>query len=292
MSIIKRRKTSEYLQLHNYPVQKDLEDLAAIGLLTYIMSLPEDWTLRKTQLQSKFSRRKTDGAWKLLVEKKYAIGFICYVDRKKTYYYNVSDQAFTEAEYLDFIEETLKEVLANTSFVSSIKEIPDNVFKIPDLTDETTEQNVQYTTAQRVQYKQYSTIRTVQSVHLQNKDSKKKYPQINNNKKNTLDNYQDIISDKEEFKKELIESCNAFYIKFAAGRYSKEHWNTIVNKFAEETVDNDRHLNVPREKIPGYSYSALKKITDHSDYKRSDEFKDYQEAMKAIVEISDEDLPF
>jgi hypothetical protein len=32
MSIIKRRKTVDYLQLHNYPVQKDLEDLAAIGL--------------------------------------------------------------------------------------------------------------------------------------------------------------------------------------------------------------------------------------------------------------------
>lgn len=292
MSIIKRRKTSEYLQLHNYPVQKDLEDLAAIGLLTYIMSLPEDWTLRKTQLQAQFSRRKTDGAWKLLAKKKYAVGFICYVDRKKTYYYNVSDQAFSELEYLDFVEDTLREILTTTTNVSSIKEMPDNAYIIPNLTDEPTEQNVQYTTVQKEQYKEYSTIKTVQSVHLQIKDSKKKYQQRNNNKGNNIDNYQDIITDQEEFKKLLTDSCHTFYSKFSAGRYSKEHWNTIVNKFVDETVANNRHLNIPREKITGYAYSALKKITDHTDYKRSDEFQDYQEAMRAIVEIRQEDLPF
>jgi hypothetical protein len=174
MSIIKRRKTVDYLQLHNYPVQKDLEDLAAIGLLTYIMSLPQDWELHKTQLQKKFSRRKVDGAWKILVEKKYAIGFICYADRKKTYHYNVSDIPFTEEEYFQFANDTLEELLKEHESVSSIKEIPDSPYKIYQVQDEipegiTTAQIEQYTIAQIEQYKKYSTIYTVLNVQIQKK---------------------------------------------------------------------------------------------------------------------------
>mgnify|MGYP001058072996 CR=1 FL=1 len=111
MTIIKRRKTTNYLQVHNHPVQKDLEDLAAIGLLTYIMSLPEDWTIHKTQLQAQFTRRKTDGAWKILAQKGYAIGFSCYIKGRVKFFYTVSDIAFTQEEYLEFVESELKGLL-------------------------------------------------------------------------------------------------------------------------------------------------------------------------------------
>lgn len=141
--IVKRKKTSNYLQLHNYPVQQDLKDLEAIGLLTYIMSLPEDWVLYKTQLQSTFSRRKVDAAWKVLAQKKYLVGFICYVDGKKTYFYNVSDIAFTQEQYDDFVNDTLEELVNEGEKVTSVSEMPDNPYKI--------------TTARFVQYVLYST---------------------------------------------------------------------------------------------------------------------------------------
>ncbi|PED64045.1 hypothetical protein [Priestia megaterium] len=209
MTIIKRRKTVNYLQVHNFPVQKDLEDLAAIGLLTYVMSLPEDWTIHKTQLQSQFSRRKTDGAWKLLAEKGYAIGFSCYIKGRVKFFYTVSDVAFTQKEYLEFVEEELKGLLDDPKIwdkkslipISNLKPMQDNIFDIPMMELSPTDvqnvqqctdvQNVQQTIAQNVQHKMYSTICTVQNVHLINKHIKKIYSQKNRNKENKFVNKED-----------------------------------------------------------------------------------------------------
>lgn len=68
-SIIKRRKTANYTQINNEPIQNDLKNLGAIGLLSYIISLPSDWTLYKTQLYKTFTRRTVESAWKILIEK-------------------------------------------------------------------------------------------------------------------------------------------------------------------------------------------------------------------------------
>ncbi|MEK5205205.1 hypothetical protein NST55_28595 [Bacillus sp. FSL R10-2789] len=301
MSIIKRRKTVQYLQLNNFPVQEDLDDLSAIGLLTYVMSLPEDWVLHKTQLQSTFSRRKVDGAWKILAEKKYAIGFICYLDGKKTYHYNVSDISFTEEEYLQFVDDALKELLEKGHQIRSIKEMPDNAYIIPDLS--TTVQNVQQseiTTAQNVQYSMYSTISTVQNVQIQNKYNTKKQEQKNKNKENIkIDNYQGPIINSlnpDEFKSLLTNSCNNFYPTFAPGRWNKKDWSTIIEKFVSETVESGRYKNVPQDKIEGYAFVSIRNMTEHNTYKHSEEFAEYQESMKELAAraplFNDDDLPF
>lgn len=293
-NIIKRRKTVEYLQLHNFPVQKDLDDLSAIGLLTYIMSLPENWKLHKSWLQSKFSRRKVDGAWKVLSEKSYVIGFSCYVEGKRKYFYNVSDVAFTEQEFLEFVEETLKELIReywdekSTIPISSIEIMVDSPFKIPIMeindTDvqnvqQTNVRNVQQTIAQIVQqtivrfvqYKMYSTICTVQNVHILNIYIKKIQKQKHINKENNI-----IVNlqgepikflDKDEFRFSLINACNNFYNEFAPSRWNKESWFKIVNQFVEETVSNERHLTVPEENILGYAYQSLKGISRKHDKK-------------------------
>ncbi|MEM5635468.1 hypothetical protein AAHB65_01395 [Bacillus toyonensis] len=82
-NIIKRRHTNQYAQIHNNPLQNDLVDLRAIGLLSHLMSLPSDWVIYKTQLYKKFSRKNIDAAWKELANKNYIIGFNCYIDGKK-----------------------------------------------------------------------------------------------------------------------------------------------------------------------------------------------------------------
>lgn len=110
MTIVKRRKTSEYAQIHNHVLQEGLNDLGAIGLLAYIMSLPADWELHKTHLQQKFTRRTVDTAWKQLVEKGYAIGIYGWHKGKKVYIYQVSDIPFTEEEFQDFSNETITEL--------------------------------------------------------------------------------------------------------------------------------------------------------------------------------------
>ncbi|RAT01375.1 hypothetical protein A6E27_22855 [Bacillus cereus] len=143
-NVIKRRHTSEYAQIHNKPLQDDLTDLRAIGLLSHMMSRPAEWVFHKTQLHKQFSRKNVDAAWKLLVEKKYIVGFYCHKDGHKSYYYNVSDLPFTDEEYYEFVKEEVSEL---TEKGHSIKHIN----PIPGLTLDTTEfsssvPNVQQTT--------------------------------------------------------------------------------------------------------------------------------------------------
>ena len=51
MSIIKRKKQDKFFIMSNHATQQNLTSLNAIGLLAYIKSLPEDWTLYKRNLQ-------------------------------------------------------------------------------------------------------------------------------------------------------------------------------------------------------------------------------------------------
>lgn len=131
-NVIKRRHTSEYAQIHNKPLQDDLEDLREIGLLSHMMSRPAEWVFHKTQLHKQFSRKNVDTAWKGLVAKRYIVGFYCHKDGQKSYYYNVSDLPFTDEEYYEFVKTEISEL---TEKGHSIK----HVNPIPGLTLDTTE---------------------------------------------------------------------------------------------------------------------------------------------------------
>lgn len=131
-NVIKRRHTSEYAQIHNKPLQDDLEDLREIGLLSHMMSRPAEWVFHKTQLHKQFSRKNVDAAWKGLVAKRYIVGFYCHKDGQKSYYYNVSDLPFTDEEYYEFVKTEISEL---TEKGHSIK----HVNPIQGLTLDTTE---------------------------------------------------------------------------------------------------------------------------------------------------------
>lgn len=160
MSIIKRKKQNRFFQMSNKSAQEDLENLASIGLLAYIISLPEDFRLYKTQLQSKFTRRTVDGAFKELVQKRYIAGFSCYIKRRKQYFYIASDEALTAEEFAAFIRETIEE----QGELKNIKTLPDSPFEIPS----------EFTAAQNVQYKECSTESAEQNVHVQRNKPKDK----------------------------------------------------------------------------------------------------------------------
>ncbi len=81
------------------------------------------------------------------------------------------------------------------------------------------------------------------------------------------------------FKVLLTDACNQFYRQFSLGRYSKKQWITLIDKFATDTIESERYLKVPIQKIKGYAYQALKNITANSDYKHSEDFDDYQKVM-------------
>ncbi|MEH7012246.1 hypothetical protein V7087_15770 [Neobacillus niacini] len=102
--IIKRRKTSDYAQIHNEVLQ-ELEDIRSIGLISHLMSLPESWVISKMQFYSKFGRGPITNAIKELEAKKYWVTIQYREGKKKLYYYQVSDVAFDDSDVLTMIAE-------------------------------------------------------------------------------------------------------------------------------------------------------------------------------------------
>lgn len=184
MSIIKRKKQNQFFIMSNDAAQNDLENLASIGLLAYIISLPVDFKLHKTYLQNKFTRRTVDGAFKELTIKKYIAGYSAYINRKKQYFYIASDEKLTEKDFNIFVHETFYETLQTTGHTpKNLQVINDNQFEI--LIDFSNVQNVHNSNVQNVQYNMYSTTSTEPNAQIQinNKKEilKRNTTNINNN---------------------------------------------------------------------------------------------------------------
>lgn len=110
MSVIKTIKSANYVQIHNDALQNPELSLKAKGLLGYLMSLPEDWKIFKTELQKHFKDGRTavENAWKELVEAGYAIQIDKRDEKGKfVYEYYVTDVPFTteQISQLTYTEE-------------------------------------------------------------------------------------------------------------------------------------------------------------------------------------------
>lgn len=288
-NIIKRRKTSHYTQVNNFPIQKDLGDLSAIGLLTYIMSLPEDWVLHKTQLQSVFTRRKIDTAWKILVQKNYAIGFHAHVQGRKNYFYMVSDVAFTHEDFDTFVSETIEELEKGGNSVFKSEAIPDSNFTTKG------ELAAEISTVQNVHHIPNSSNGATTKELSTKKHKTKKHSILL-----TIDNLQEASQGNEKAilstgstspavetsspEKLFTDACHAYYTEFSVGRWDKKTWNKVVKHFVTETIAKGRHNSVPAYKRNGYVYKALERIATHHDSKKEGKAvkEDYRETMNEL----------
>jgi DNA-binding PadR family transcriptional regulator len=113
---------------------------------------------------------------------------------------------------------------------------------------------------------------------------KNKEKEKSKNKKELIDNYQGItkLLNCDEFRIEMTKLTNDFYNDFALNRWNKKQWNTLVKKFVDEIIDTGRYGNIPLDKMKGYAYKSLLNMVDHNDYKNSEEFAEYQEAMQNL----------
>ncbi|WP_042220974.1 hypothetical protein [Oceanobacillus manasiensis] len=255
--IVKNRNESGYVKIDNKVVQEDLKDLAAIGLLTHILSHAPTWEIHKSELHRKFTRRKVDSSWKVLLEHRYIMGFFCHVNGHHKYYYKAADHPFSQTDFETFIEEQKKELEEEGKVVFNIKVIKDSPFVVPDF----------FSDLQNVQFKADS----AKSATTNEKKTKE-----TGTKKHSLATVNKPTNKMEQ----IIEIANEFYAEFAAGRWAKEKWHKIIEKYAREFVDNNR--NVPDYRLKPYVYGSLKKIADHHDYKNSKEYADYLAVMREI----------
>lgn len=103
--IIKTVKTNRYTQIHNDVVQKKLKKLNSIGVLTYLLSLPEEWTIRKTDLQKRFGKAAVNQAFEELEEMGFLASFQFRNGNRNDYAYAVSDIEFDMSAILDMAKE-------------------------------------------------------------------------------------------------------------------------------------------------------------------------------------------
>lgn len=263
--IIKRRKTSDYAQIHNGALQS-LEDIRSIGLISHLMSLPESWTISKMQLYKKFGRGPITNAIKELEAKKYWVT-VQYRDGKKTlYYYNVSDVPFTDAEVLEMIREVkgagFKIIALSESFAHLLSIGENQQLKSEDTSF------VPSSIVGNEQLMVNSSPSTVENRHLINKYGQTNKEKQNKEKRNIV-NLQaiDNFLNPNKFKIALIDACNSYYTEFAPNRWSKQSWLTLIETFVNETIQNERYITIPEANIKSYAYASIKNMAHKVDKK-------------------------
>lgn len=99
------------------------------------------------------------------------------------------------------------------------------------------------------------------------------------------------LSNEDEAIQLLTDATNELYAEFAIGRWNKEQWTNLITKFVMETIASERYLNITYGSVKGYVYVALKKMTDHHDYKNSAEYEEYQQTMSKAKQNVSIELP-
>lgn len=120
---------------------------------------------------------------------------------------------------------------------------------------------------------------------VQKGSSIKKKNKKEKDKKNKFDNYQESIINihkPKEFKLLLFEATDELYTQFAIGRWSKNDWNKLMEKFVDETIQSGRYNNITLDKIKSYVYVSIKNMAKHFDYKRSKEYAEYKESIHKL----------
>ncbi|WP_240522265.1 hypothetical protein [Bacillus thuringiensis] len=163
MSIVRRKKTSEYSPLHNGLLQDKRLSYSARGLASYLLSLPEDWTIVKDQLYNhseKDGRKVVDRCFLELLQHGYMIAGYGYGLKEgsrskrpvKQYEYIISDIPFIADEIDEFYLELCQKW----------KSVGINPCNYSDLSN-----------VQKVQYKKNSTKSTPTKKYLKKKDLQK-----------------------------------------------------------------------------------------------------------------------
>lgn len=102
-----------------------------------------------------------------------------------------------------------------------------------------------------------------------------------NNKFNYNCNYKKSMTS-EKFRVLLTDACNELYTKLSIGRYSKKQWNTLIEKFVNDSIERKYYQTVSINKLKGFAFKCLEKITDNTDYKYSGDFAQYKEIMTEL----------
>lgn len=126
-------KSKGYESLPRELLQSKELTLEAIGLIANISSYPENWVLRKTELQKRFpkhGRRVIDRIWDELVENSYILQFRKRVGRSYDYRYFYDVTPFSAEEVQELLHHNFDD-----NFMLYHKDMKSEGFNVKDLTD-------------------------------------------------------------------------------------------------------------------------------------------------------------
>jgi hypothetical protein len=256
--IIKRRKTSNFAQIQNHPLQT-LADIRATGVLAHLMSMPDNWVIRKTHLYSKYGRGPISSGIALLEKLGYWVHLSYRDGRENIHLYHLSDVAFTESEVEKMIFEVEK-----TGF--KVKHISEPFHHL--LLTQNEGQVDPFSTVDFQQLNFNSPFSTVENRQLLNKDRQKNKEQINRNQRNIVNLQQaSPFLEGEDFKQALATACHEHYPQFAPGRWSKQAWQTLIESFVEETYETGRFKNISGDNIHSYAHASILNMVHSFDCK-------------------------
>ena len=256
--IIKRQKRKDFAQIHNHPLQR-LTDIRAIGVLAHLMSMPENWVIRKTHLYSTYGRGPITSGIAVLEQLGYWVELTYRDGRENIYLYHLSDVPFTDSE----VEEMILEVEKAGFKVKHISEPYHHLLLAQNegFLDP-------FSTVDFQQLKFNSPFSTVENRQLLNKEKKRKIEQINRDQTNIVNSQEDHpLSHLDEFEKAITNVCDELYVEYAPGRWNKRSWNTLTHAFIKETIETNRYKSIPRNQIRAYTEAAIRKMAFFNDKK-------------------------
>jgi hypothetical protein len=257
--IIKRRKTTNFAQIHNHVLQS-ISDIRAIGLIAHLMSMPTEWVIRKTHLYSKFGRAPVTNGIVVLEEHKYWVHITFRDGSKNIHAYHISDVPFTDSEITLMIKD-LHEAGFRVSTISG---------PFLHLLNGKKEENVcRSSNVDSEQLNLNSSESTVENEQLLNTERQRKDKQINKNQRNIV-NLQETLPDlleEDAFRQALTSACHQLYPQYAPGRWSKQAWQTLIESFVEETFETGRFKNIPVDNIHSYAHAAICNMVHSFDCK-------------------------
>lgn len=226
------KRENPFVQLDKEYIGNGTLSLKATGLLTYILSRPDGWKIRMKDIQKRFNDGETSvrSAMNELLKNGYVHRYQERAEKGKfsEWIYDVYERPEYNPHYKPERE----------NHVSA----PKRDFPHSDNpnTDKPNSGNHEYI-----------------NNDFSNND-------LNNNDLNNID--KDIVN-KEDVNNIFKNICNEFYNEFSPGRWNKDNWIKIVDKYINEIIEKEVYKKVPSENWVSYVYSSIKNIAYKHDLK-------------------------
>ncbi|MCM3588838.1 hypothetical protein M3182_24755 [Mesobacillus maritimus] len=319
IGIIKRPKTKGFAQIDNKTYQEDLKDIRAMGLLSYLMTLPTNWQISKTHLYAELGKGLVAAGIRVLEQKGYWVQITYRSGSKNLHSYSVSDLPFSDLEINEMIWELADEGFKIKSISEPFSHLLAEVEDVFDCKNEEALQGNRSCSSSVIEKQQLETSTstliaeiqhlktntsslTVEKEHLLNKQEKINKKEINNIKinknKTRVENHHQINKESDEFTEQALKITDDDF-----NRNNHLSLNDRVRKISEKflylrnrgdllsvkdihSIENIANLHVPLETLLIWMDQIFDKYGKSSPQQTINSMSYYEAAIRSQTDVS------